>query len=89
MLLQIMSDSAVVVSTLPHPVSMFFLAISLAISVYLFIAQRSLKDDYNEVKDKEEKLKDKITDLEKLLDRKIDDVSRKVDSRVDKALKKN
>jgi hypothetical protein len=88
-LLQIMSDSSVVISTMPHPVSMFFLALGFAINFYLFMQQRSLKEDYIESKKQEEKLKDKIQDLERSFDKQINEVSRKVDSRVDKALKKN
>jgi len=88
-LLQSMTDNAVVVSTLPHPISMFLLAISFMVSVYIILQQRSLKDDLERMKLYKEETRDKIANLEKQLDKKIDDVSRKVDSRVDKALKRN
>lgn len=89
MLLQVMTDGAVVVSTLPHPISMFLLAVSFMLCVYLFLQQRSLKDDLERMKTYKEETRTKIQDLEKQFDKKIDEVSRKVDSRVDKALKKN
>lgn len=88
-LLQSMSDNAVVVSTLPHPISMFLLAISFMVSIYIFLQQRSLKDDLDRMRTYKEETRNKIFELEKQLEKKIDDVSRKVDSRVDKALKKN
>jgi hypothetical protein len=87
--LQVMSDSAIVVSSLPHPVSMFLLAISLMVSVYLFFQQRTMNDEMERIKTYKEETRNKIVELEKQLEKKIEDVSRKVDSRVDKALKKN
>ena len=82
-----MSDNAIVVSSLPHPVSMFLLAISFMVSVYLFLQQRSLTDSLERMKVYKEETRNKIVELERQLEKKIDDVSRKVDSRVDKALK--
>jgi hypothetical protein len=84
-----MSDNAIVVSSLPHPISMFLLAISFMVCVYIFLQQRSLKDDLDRMRAYKEETRNKIFELEKQLEKKIDDVSRKVDSRVDKALKKN
>ena len=82
-----MSDNAIVVSSLPHPVSMFLLAISFMVSVYLFLQQRSLTDSLERMNVYKEETRNKIVELERQLEKKIDDVSRKVDSRVDKALK--
>ena len=82
-----MSDNAIVVSSLPHPISMFLLAISFMVCVYLFLQQKSLKDDLERVRAYKEETRNKISELERQLERKIEDVSRKVDSRVDKALK--
>ena len=80
-----MSDE-VTVSSLPHPISMFFLGIFAVTIIFLTIEVFKMRKEWDKFKNKNES---KTNDLQQFIDEfdsKISEVSKKVDSRVDKAL---
>lgn len=79
------SDS-ITVSTLPHPISMFFLGVSFIISLYLYFELTRLRGDVRAVNKENTELKEKIRNTKIEVDRVVSEVSKKVDSRVDKAI---
>jgi hypothetical protein len=80
-----MSDE-VTVSSLPHPISMFFLGIFAVTIIFVTIEIFKMRKEWEKFKNDNES---KTNDLQKFIDEfdsKIFEVSKKVDSRVDKAL---
>ena len=77
---------AITVSTLPHPISMFFIGTSFVISLYLYFELTRLRSDVRETNKENAELKEKIRSTKVEIDRIISDLSKKVDSRVDKAI---
>jgi hypothetical protein len=80
-----MSDE-VTVSSLPHPISMFFLGIFAVTIIFVTIEVFKMRKEWEKFKNDNES---KTNDLQKFIDEfdsKIFEVSKKVDSRVDKAL---
>lgn len=84
-LLQKFADE-VVVSSLPHPISMFLMGITIVISIFLFIDYKRVKEDFKLNKEIIKDLESKIEAVSKRTDDKLIDISRKIDSRVDKAI---
>ena len=86
-LLQIvkMSDE-VTVSSLPHPISMFFLGIFAVTIVFMMTEVLRFKKDNEKFKSLAEEINKKIEVSTSELEQKLSDVSKKIDSRVDKAL---
>lgn len=76
----------VTVSSLPHPISMFMLGITMVLVIFLFIEYRRTKEDSKECKQAIKKLEDDIRKIVAKTDEKLAEVSKKVDSRVDKAV---
>lgn len=83
--LQKFSDE-VVVSTLPHPISMFLLGFMLFSVLVLFNEYRRVKKDVDEVKESLKEVKEHLKSEVSDVDKKLAEVSKKVDSRVDKAI---
>ena len=79
-------QDAISVSTLPHPISMFFLGVSFIISLYLYFELTRLRGDVRAVNKENAELKEKIRNTKIEIDRIVSEVSKKVDSRVDKAI---
>ena len=80
-----MSDE-VTVSSLPHPISMFFLGIFGVTIVFMMTEVLRFKKDNEKFKSLSEEINKKIEVSTSELEQKLSDVSKKIDSRVDKAL---
>ena len=79
-------QDAISVSTLPHPISMFFLGVSFIISLYLYFELTRLRGDVRSVNKENAEVKEKIRNTKIEIDRTVSELSKKVDSRVDKAI---
>lgn len=83
---QVRFGDEVIVSTLPHPFSMFLMGFILFSVLILFNeykrTRKELDDVRKDLKDVRSQLKLESAEL----DKKLADVSKKVDSRVDKAI---
>lgn len=77
---------AVTISTLPHPISMFFLGVSFIISLYLYFELTRIRGDIRAVSKENSEIKEKIRTTKIEIDRVVSELSKKVDSRVDKAI---
>jgi hypothetical protein len=84
-LLQLSQDS-VTVSTLPHPISMFFLGVSFIISLYLFFELSRVRNENRSISKENVEIREKIRQYKIEVDKTVGDLSKKVDSRVDKAI---
>ena len=84
-LLDITQDS-ITVSTLPHPISMFFLGVSFIISLYLFFELSRVRTENRAITKENVEIREKIRQYKIDVDKTIGDLSKKVDSRVDKAI---
>lgn len=80
-----MSDE-VTVSSLPHPISMFFLGIFAVTIIFMLSEVLRFKKDNEKFKSLAEEINKKLEVSTSELERKLSDVSKKIDSRVDKAL---
>ena len=80
-----MSDE-VTVSSLPHPISMFFLGIFAVTIIFMLTEVLRFKKDNEKFKSLAEEINKKIDVSTSELEMKLSDVSKKIDSRVDKAL---
>ena len=74
------------VTTLPHPISMFFLGVSFIISLYLYFELTRIRGDIRAVSKENSEIKEKIRTTKIEIDRVVSELSKKVDSRVDKAI---
>ena len=84
-LLQLSQDS-ITVSTLPHPISMFFLGVSFIISLYLFFELTRVRNENRSISNENAEIKEKIRQYKIDVDKTVGELSKKVDSRVDKAI---
>ena len=84
-LLDITQDS-ITVSTLPHPIGMFFLGVSFIISLYLFFELSRVRNENRAITKENIEIREKIRQYKIDVDKTIGDLSKKVDSRVDKAI---
>ena len=84
-LLQLSQDS-ITVSTLPHPISMFFLGVSFIISLYLFFELSRVRNENRSISKENVEIREKIRQYKIDVDKTVGDLSKKVDSRVDKAI---
>jgi hypothetical protein len=80
-----MSDE-VTVSSLPHPISMFFLGIFAVTIIFMLTEVLRFKKDNEKFKSLAEEINKKIEVSKSEIESKLSDVSKKIDSRVDKAL---
>jgi len=80
-----MSDE-VTVSSLPHPISMFFLGIFAVTIIFMLIEVNRFKKDNEKFKFLNDEMVKKFDASRYELEQKLSDVSKKIDSRVDKAL---
>ena len=84
-LLQVTQDS-ITVSTLPHPISMFFLGVSFIISLYLFFELSKMRTENRAIIKENSEIREKIRQYKIDVDKTVNELSKKVDSRVDKAI---
>ena len=84
-LLQVTQDS-ITVSTLPHPISMFFLGVSFIISLYLFFELSKIRAENRAITKENSEIREKIRQYKIDVDKTVNELSKKVDSRVDKAI---
>jgi hypothetical protein len=80
-----MSDE-VTVSSLPHPISMFFLGIFAVTIIFMLTEVLRFKKDNEKFKSLAEEINKKLEVSTSELEQKLSEVSKKIDSRVDKAL---
>jgi len=87
MLLQIvkMSDE-VTVSSLPHPISMFFLGTFAITIIVVVIEMNNLKKERKVLLESMKEMETSLEELKNQFEQKLTDVSKKIDSRVDKAV---
>jgi hypothetical protein len=79
-------QDAVTVSTLPHPISMFFIGVTFIISLYLYMEFLKLRNDIRSTLKELTEVKERIHTTKIEVDKVVSELSKKVDSRVDKAL---
>ena len=84
-LLQVTQDS-ITVSTLPHPISMFFLGVSFIISLYLFFELSKMRTENRAITKENSEIREKIRQYKIDVDKTVSELSKKVDSRVDMAI---
>lgn len=77
---------AVTISTLPHPISMFFLGVAFIISLYLYFELTRLRGELRSTNKENAEIKEKLMTTKLEVDRIVSELSKKVDSRVDKAI---
>lgn len=80
-----MSDE-VTVSSLPHPISMFFLGIFAVTIIYIVIETNRVRKDWEKIKHSLDTFESRFDNHKNETENKISDISKKIDSRVDKAL---
>lgn len=80
-----MSDE-VTVSSLPHPISMFFLGIFAITMIVLFIEMNTIKKEKKKEFEILESMKISLEASKRELNERIAEISKKIDSRVDKAV---
>lgn len=87
MLLQVlkMSDE-VTVSSLPHPISMFFLGIFAVAIIFMWIELNRTSKSKEKVCSDVENLKLELSEFKIEINSKFNELSKKIDSRVDKAI---
>lgn len=85
MLLLKIQDS-VVVSTLPHPISMFFIGVTFVISIYLYFELMKYRQEVRAISKENSEIRDNIRTAKNEIDKIVSELSKKVDSRVDKAV---
>jgi hypothetical protein len=85
MLLLKIQDS-VVVSTLPHPISMFFIGVTFVISIYLYFELMKCRQEVRTISKENSEIRDNIRTAKNEIDKIVSELSKKVDSRVDKAI---
>ena len=81
-----LSQDSITVSTLPHPISMFFLGVSFIISLYLFFELSRVRSENRAISKENVEIREKIRQYKIDVDKTVGDLSKKVDSRVDKAI---
>ena len=80
-----MSDE-VTVSSLPHPISMFFLGIFAITIIVMFVEMNALKKEKKKEFEILESMKISLEASKRELNERIAEISKKIDSRVDKAV---
>ena len=76
----------VTVSSLPHPISMFFLGIFAVTIIFMLTEVLRFKKENEKFKSLSEEINKKLEVSTSELEQKLSEVSKKIDSRVDKAL---
>lgn len=80
-----MSDE-VTVSSLPHPISMFFLGIFAVTIIYLVIEMNRVRKEWEKIKHTLDNFEIRFEECKNNTDNRINEISKKIDSRVDKAI---
>jgi hypothetical protein len=80
------TQDAITVSTLPHPISMFFIGVTFIISIYLYLELVKLRGEVRATMKENGEVKEKLRNTQIEVNRQVTELSKKVDSRVDKAL---
>ena len=86
-LLQVMKMSdEVTVSSLPHPISMFFLGIFAVTIIYVVIEMNRVRKEWEKIRHTLDNFESRFEEHKLETQNKISEMSKKIDSRVDKAL---
>lgn len=86
-LLQVMKMSdEVTVSSLPHPISMFFLGIFAVTIIYVVIEMNRIRKEWEKLKHTMDNFESRFDEHKNETNIRITEMSKKIDSRVDKAL---
>lgn len=80
-----MSDE-VTVSSLPHPISMFFLGIFAVTIIYLVIEMNRVRKEWEKIKHTLDNFESRFEEHKSETNNRMSEMSKKIDSRVDKAL---
>lgn len=80
-----MSDE-VTVSSLPHPISMFFLGTFAITIIVTVIEMNNLRKERKVLLESMKELESSFDEFKSQIELKLSDVSKKIDSRVDKAV---
>jgi hypothetical protein len=80
------TQDAITVSTLPHPISMFFIGVTFIISIYLYLELVKLRGEVRATMKENGEVKEKLRNTQIEVNRQVTELSKKVDSRVDRAL---
>ena len=80
-----MSDE-VTVSSLPHPISMFFLGIFAVTIIYLVIEMNRVRREWEKIKHTLDNFESRFEEHRSETNNRMSEMSKKIDSRVDKAL---
>jgi predicted neutral ceramidase superfamily lipid hydrolase len=76
----------VTVSSLPHPISMFFLGIFAVSIVYVVIESNRVRKEWGKIKNSLDNFESRFGEHKNETENKLSEMSKKIDSRVDKAL---
>jgi hypothetical protein len=74
------------VSTLPHPISTFFIGFLLFGGIIIYFEFRKMSTEINILRNTLNDLKTTLKENDVKLENKIAEISKKIDSRVDKAM---
>ena len=86
-LLQVMKMSdEVTVSSLPHPISMFFLGIFAVTIIYTVIEMNRVRREWEKLKHTLDNFESRFEEHRSETNNRMSEMSKKIDSRVDKAL---
>ena len=86
-LLQVMKMSdEVTVSSLPHPISMFFLGIFAVTIIYTVIEMNRVRREWEKLKHTLDNFESRSEEHKIEINNRMSEISKKIDSRVDKAL---
>ena len=80
-----MSDE-VTVSSLPHPISMFFLGIFAVTIIYMVIEMNRIRKEWEKLKHLLDNSESRFEEHKNETNVRMSEMSKKIDSRVDKAL---
>jgi hypothetical protein len=86
MFLQQRFSDEVIISSLPHPISMFLLGIMAVTIVFVLIEYKRNKVELKVNAERLDEMERILELVNKRTDDKISDISKKIDSRVDKAI---
>lgn len=76
----------VTVSTLPHPISMFFIGFMVFAGIFTYLEYRKVVREMKKVSDDLNETKQNIKHMQTLYENRVSEISKKIDSRVDKAV---
>lgn len=76
----------VIVSTLPHPISMFFIGFMLFGAIFTYYEYKKLVTELKQMRENLKETKQQFKEMETRYEARVSEISKKIDSRVDKAV---